>query len=140
MLHFAPPALALGLVPNATPMTPDSYLQLRRQAAGLSRDDVARRVARTAQDVSIAASLIRKLETPGVRATLRATLDQLRTVFPFDPDVYHQLYHAPASSHPRICRGCGVSAWDMETTPGVDAGGWRDDATCNGCASLAGDH
>ncbi|MFN3675446.1 MAG: hypothetical protein ACK4TC_05650 [Sphingomonas pseudosanguinis] len=133
MLHFALPSTAA-----CTPLTPDAYLQLRRQAAGLSRDDVARRIATSAQDVSIAGTLVRSLETPGVRARLRATLDRLRTAFPFDQDVYHQLHHAPASSHPRICRGCGVSAWDMETAPGVDAGGWHDDATCMGCATLAG--
>ena len=60
---------------------------LRRQAARLSRDDVARRIARGPEGVSIAAQLLRSLETPGVRAKLRATLDQLRAVFPFDPDV-----------------------------------------------------
>ena len=132
MLHFALPTTAACEV-----LTPDAYLTLRRVAAGLSRDDVARRLARTAQDTGIAAQLIRSLETPGVRAKLRSTLDQLRAVFPFDQDVYHQLGNAPAHAHPRICRGCGVSAWDMETTPGVDAGGWHDDATCFACAPHA---
>ena len=134
MLHFALPSTAA-----CKPLTPDAYLMLRRQATRLSHDDVARRIARGPEGVSIAAQLLRSLETPGVRAKLRATLDQLRAVFPFDPDVYHQLYNAPAGAHPRICRGCGVSAWDMETSPGVDAGGWHDDATCLACATLAGD-
>ena len=134
MLHFALPSTAA-----CTPLTPDAYLRTRRIAAGLSRDDVARRMATSGQDASIAGNLVRSLETPGVRARLRATLDRLRTVFPFDPDVYHQLHNAPPSAHPRICRRCGVSAWDMETAPGVDAGGWHDDATCNACAKLAGD-
>jgi len=132
MLHVALPSIAA-----CTPLSPPAYLQLRRIAAGLSRDDVARRMARFGRDVGIAVQLVRSLETPGVRARLRATLDQLRTVFPFDQDVYHQLGHAPASAHPRICRGCGVSAWDMETAPGVDAGGWHDDATCLACAAQA---
>ncbi|MGW8136879.1 hypothetical protein ACWGNZ_14865 [Sphingomonas zeae] len=135
MLHFALPSTAA-----CTPLTPDAYLRLRRMAAGLSRDDVACRIATCPHDLSIAGTLIRSLETPGVRAKLRATLDRLRTVFPFDQDVYHQLYNAPASTHPRICRGCGVSAWDMETAPGVDAGGWHDDATCLSCAVVQGRH
>ena len=130
MMHVALPSIAA-----CTPLTPDAYLQLRRIAAGLSRDDVAHRLARTSGNVGIAAQLVRSLETPGVRARLRATLDQLRAIFPFDRDVYHQLYNAPAHTHPRICRGCGVSAWDMETAPGVDAGGWHDDATCLACAA-----
>lgn len=135
MLHVALPSIAA-----CTPVTPDAYLRLRRIAAGISRDEVARRIAHGPRDVSIAAQLVRSLETPGVRARLRATLDRLRTVYPFDQDVYHQLYNAPASAHPRICRGCGVSAWDMETAPGVDAGGWHDDATCLACAARRGHH
>lgn len=134
MLHFALPSTTA-----CKPLTPDAYLILRRQAAGLSRDDVARRIARAPADFGVAAQLVRSLETPGVLAKLRATLDQLRTVFAFDADVYYQLHNAPAGTHPRICRGCGVSAWDMEMAPGVDAGGWHDDATCTGCASLAED-
>lgn len=135
MLHVALPSIAA-----CTPLTPDAYLRLRRIAAGLSRDDVALRIAHGREEVSIATQLVRSLETPGVRARLTATLDRLRIVFPFDQDVYHQLHHAPASAHPRICRGCGVSAWDMETTPGVDAGGWHNDATCLACATLKGRH
>jgi hypothetical protein len=129
MMHVALPSIAA-----CKPLSPNAYLQLRRIAAGLSRDDVARRLARSSGDIGIAAQLVRSLETPGVRARLRATLDQLRAIFPFDQDVYHQLHNAPAHTHPRICRGCGVSAWDMETAPGVDAGGWHDDATCLACA------
>ena len=130
MLHVALPSIAA-----CPPLTPDTYLQLRRIAAGLSRDDVARRLARSSADIGIATQLVRSLETSGVRARLRATLDQLRAIFPFDQDVYHQLYNAPAHAHPRVCRGCGVSAWDMQTAPGVDAGGWHDDATCLACAA-----
>lgn len=133
MLHVALPSIAA-----CTPLTPDAYLQLRRVAAGLSRDEVAQRIAHGRQDVSVAALLIQSLETPGVRSRRRETLDRLRTVFPFDQDVYHQLHHAPASAHPRICRGCGVSAWDMQTAPGVDAGGWHDDVTCLACGARKG--
>ncbi|MFN3677273.1 MAG: hypothetical protein ACK4TC_14975 [Sphingomonas pseudosanguinis] len=50
MLHFAPPSTPP--TPIVRPLTPDAYLMLRRMAAGLSRDDVARRIARAGRRAS----------------------------------------------------------------------------------------
>lgn len=97
---------------DRSPMTPARYLQLRREAAGLSIAQVAARLPTRHVDADMAASVIRTLETPGARARHRATLDALRTVFPFDIDVYRQLCEEPAERHPMICRGCGCSTHD----------------------------
>lgn len=94
------------------PMTPAAYLRLRREDARLTIAQVAERLPTRHVDAGLAASVIRTLETPGARARHRATLDALRTVFPFDIDVYRQLCEEPAERHPQICRGCGCSTYD----------------------------
>lgn len=97
---------------DQSPMTPARYLQLRREAAGLSILQIAEHLASKPGDVSLALSVIRSLEQPGIRARHRSTLDSLRRAFPFDIDVYRQLCEEPAERHPQICRGCGCSTYD----------------------------
>ncbi len=97
---------------DRSPMTPDRYLQLRREAAGLSILQVAEHLAQRPGDVSLALSVIRSLETPRIRARHRSTLQNLRRAFPFDLDVYRQLCEEPAERHPMICRGCGCTTHD----------------------------
>jgi len=141
MLHafprmFSLPARGAPLATStaATPLTPAAYLRLRREAAGLPIGAVGQRLAeahRTASpdtNVEVATALVASLEATGVVARHRETLDALRSVFPFDPDVYRQLAADPVEHHPRVCRGCGCSAWD-------DAGfeGWATPDSCTRC-------
>lgn len=105
------------------------YVQLRRQAAGLSRDEVARRLAgmRVATafhgEFTIAATradalaLIEMLERPGALARYPQTIKALGAIFPIDADVYQQLANDPADRHPRICGKCGCSDHDPCTGP-----------------------
>lgn len=93
-------------------MTPWRYLKLRREAAGLSIDDVATKLAPRLRDRSAAADLIRSLEREGTVARHRVTLDRLRSAFAFDPDVYVQLATEPVSRHPQVCIRCGCSQDD----------------------------
>lgn len=120
------------------PLTAPDYLHLRRKAAGLSvaaiakRLNEAHRAARPAMTVKWAASVVALLETRGTTARYAEALDALSAVLPFDPDVYRQLAADPVDQHPRVCRGCGGSAWD-------DAGfeGWATPNSCTRCLKAA---
>lgn len=96
---------------GAAPLIPAAYLRLRREAAGLTRRQVAMALASEAGERSTALDLVMALETPGNTARRPETLDRLSAVFAFDPDVYRQLATDPAN-HPWICRGCGCSRQD----------------------------
>jgi hypothetical protein len=103
-----PPRARLPLVV----MKPWRYLKLRREAAGLSVDDVATQLAPKMRDRSAAADLVRQLEREGFVARHPETLERLRSAFAFDPDVYRQLATEPVSRHPRVCHRCACSESD----------------------------
>lgn len=144
MIHCNPtprrssPAASLPVDPVA--MTPALYLRLRREAAGLTVAQAARRMfGGNAEKVDLAASLIRALETPGVRARIDMTLERLVVAFPFDADVYRQLAHDPADRHPRVCGGCGCTqddacvSGDGHSTCGWQSGSRPGAALCTRC-------
>jgi predicted Zn-ribbon and HTH transcriptional regulator len=118
--------------PLLLPLSPSGYLRLRRSASGQSITAVAQRLndahvsAHPGMRNDITTALIASLETEGVVAKHRQTLDRLRSVIPFDPDVYHQLATEPAALHPAVCRTCGTSAWDhANACPGCRSGADR---------------
>jgi hypothetical protein len=119
------------------PLKPAHYLQLRREAASLSIDDVAAALAPRIFDRPAAAGLVRMLETPGFTARYSRTLQRLAKIFPFDPGVYRQLADEPADRHPRVCRSCGCSHWDPN--PGDTMGNclWQTPTMCTRCEGLA---
>ena len=148
MLHFqpTPPRTTRALVtaPETTAMPPARYLRLRREAAGLTRHEVARRLFGADQaKVEIAVSLLASLETPGVRARVGQTLERLIVAFPFDADVYRQLANDPADSHPLVCAGCGCTQNDAcVSADGHHTCGWHAStrlgaAICTRCAGEA---
>lgn len=127
----APPPIAAT---SPRPITPPAYVRLRRYAHDLSIVEVGERLASKAQDQAEARALIRVLETEGVVARHRETLELIATAFPIDPDVYFQLATQPFANHPAICRVCGCSQNDAcggELTP---ACGWDAPALCTACA------
>lgn len=151
MLMFSLPGRRQGKTAAlaADALKPADYVRLRRQAAGLSRRDVASRLAalalqpmfqgatrmvRLPEDEALA--LIDQLETPGVRARHRATIAAIAAVIPVDVDVYRQLALDPPERHPTICRGCGCTPNDPCTgEDGVCSIGLR--GTCTRCADQA---
>ena len=118
---------------STAPLTPAAYLCLRREAAGMSIRTVAGMLARNADEVATALDLVHALETPGNTARKPETLEALRSIFAFDPDVYRQLATEPAARHPRICRGCGCSQWDPCTSDEHGACAWATDSACTVC-------
>ena len=133
MIHFALPTERCRPSPSLlSPLSPAGYLQLRRKAAGLSVDTVARRIS--ANNQAEAKALVCLLESEGTRARYRETIDAFADAFPIDADVYMQLRDAPADQHPRICRGCGCSEWDpCVAGDGTPTCSWHGLATCTRC-------
>lgn len=117
---------------HPAPLTPAAYLRMRREAAGLTERRVAGMLARKADDIPAALDLVHVLETPGNVARRPETLETLRDIFPFDPDLYRQLASAPADQHPRVCRSCGCSQWDP-CGDEQDACSWSSDIACTRC-------
>lgn len=109
----------------ADALAPADYLHLRREAAGLDRYEVAARLAESVlraandhvgrplvHDRDDAIGLVRQLETPGIKARHRITIEALAQIIPLDVDVYFQLANEPPGRHPIVCRGCGCSEYD----------------------------
>ncbi len=145
MMHVFPRTFSLPMqrgervaAASTAPLTPAAYLTLRREAAGLTIGVVAGMLARKADEVAPALDLVHALETPGNTARRPETLEALRSVFAFDPDVYRQLANDPAESHPRICRGCGCSHSDPCVSDDLrgdfwGACAWATDTACTAC-------
>lgn len=126
LAYLTPVADRAVSIAAALPITPAQYLTLRREASGLSRMEVARRLydikikrfygdrrsRRLFDSVAQALSTVEQLEIPGARSKYRPVIDVLGGIFPLDADVYHQLIDEPADRHPAICRSCGCSRHD----------------------------
>jgi hypothetical protein len=115
------------------PLTPAAYVALRRKAAGLSVEQVAERLSRRACDQAEIRALVRQLETPGITARHVSSLDILRDAFPLDPNVYFQLAFEPVDRHPRVCRGCGCSHWDLCDRGEAGSCTWASEEICTRC-------
>jgi len=113
-------------------MTPAAYLRLRREAAGLTLDDVATRLAPQIVNRHTAYALIRLWEADGVVAEI-ADVIRLRAVFRFDVTVYRQLVEEPADRHPRICRSCACSQDDACIDGAAGSCAWSSDDFCTRC-------
>ncbi|WP_165886680.1 helix-turn-helix transcriptional regulator [Sphingomonas sp. PP-F2F-A104-K0414] len=113
-------------------MTPANYLRLRRKASGLTLEQVAKRLMPRAGFRPMVVAFLRVLETDGCTAKHRDHIDRLTSVFPLDTDVYYQLVNDPADKMPRICSGCGCSAYDP-CKNGDEVCGFVAPDACNRC-------
>lgn len=136
---FFPPQSRQARVTRAVvaPLPAATYIRLRREAAGLSIEDVARRICGHPRDLATATDLVRMLEQPGNVARSNDTLDRLQAAFPFDPAVYRQLATEPADRHPRVCVGCGCSQWDSDDAHTIPFA-WAGPHACVRCTGEAG--
>lgn len=101
--------------PAAPALTPGAYLRLRREAAGISRQDAAERL-HTEPRLPTAAreEWIAAIEAD-VRPASFATIAALRWVYSFDLDVLATLAAAALGFDvrpPRLCRVCACSDQD----------------------------
>lgn len=136
MLHVSISARRTGKSLAARIMTPANYLRLRRKASGLTLEQVAERLMPRAGFRPMVVAFLRVLETDGCTARHRDHIERLTSVYPLDPDVYFQLVSDPADRLPRICSGCGCSAFDP-CRHGDDVCGFVAADACNRCTSEA---
>jgi transcriptional regulator with XRE-family HTH domain len=99
--------------PAPAPMDPGTYLRKRREAAGLSIDDVARMLGATPGEIAAAQNLLRIFERDNL-GDVNSIVDRLPAVFAMDADVYHALcLHAfdpdTDAPLPQVCRVCACS-------------------------------
>lgn len=106
--HFRPAQTATAL----GPLRAWEYLRLRREAAGLTIDQLVSRLTRNERRAEQARRLIMRLETPGVSARDDAVIALIGRVVPLDVTVYRQLADDPIERRPSVCRGCGCSEFD----------------------------
>ncbi len=151
MLHrhdFARPATRppLPRLADAHPLTAADYVRLRREAAKLSQQDLAQRMAalylatatrdpdlKVADVTANMVTILQALELPGAVARRANTIHALAAVLPIDADVYFQLASEAPDRHPRVCRGCGVSMHDPEWMTAELA--WATPTSCTRCAA-----
>lgn len=130
---------------DLTPMTPATYVRLRRMAAGLTEQQLADRLAvlyrRERPGFAVTHPIgahmlhvVRALEMPNAKARLRETVDAIAAVMPFDADVYWQLRDNKPTRHPRVCRGCGCSQHDACQHDHWGNCSWASPTQCSHCA------
>lgn len=122
-------------------MTPGTYLMKRRQAAGLSIDDVAERIGTAPHLAQIdRKAWIDRIER-GIDPISADVLATLRTAYPFIPTIAWRLLDRPRFSPedfslPRLCRICGCSERDPCFLPGPEPRlccAWAEEDLCTSC-------
>lgn len=122
-------------------MTPGTYLKKRRQAARLSVDDVAERIATAPPLAHIdRAAWIERIEE-GIDPISADVLATLRSAYPFAPTIVWRLIDLPRFDPqefdaPRLCMICGCSDRDPCFLPGPEPRlccGWGSADICTSC-------
>lgn len=117
-------------------MTPGTYLRLRREAAGLSLDEVSL-VTQTVPSVCarIRGEWIAAIEQGIVPVSIDVAL-ALQIAFPFDWDVLVKLCALQArliDQAPRICAACACSEQDACTGHDGEPCEWVGPLRCSAC-------
>lgn len=89
---------------------PGPYLRLRREAAGLSIDDVALLLTERDCFLGLNRAIIASAEA-GAHIPTQAWMARLRTAYRFDPHVWRLLGLAEGLA-PDVCQSCGCSDLD----------------------------
>lgn len=128
---------------TAGEVTPGRYMRLRREAAGLTIDDVAKLLADTPSGAAGFKVLIEALERNDPMSGSELTLlDQLADarIFRFDPAIYYMLVGRRADPEsalplPGLCRSCGCTWNDACVDDARGPCSWADaEATlCSHC-------
>lgn len=121
-------------------MTPGRYVQLRREAAGLSIEDAAARIGtEPSVDGQTRAEMLIAIEA-GDQPLTDDVARALHPVFPFDSVVLATLCAIDAGRSvvaPAICRQCGCSEWDGCILPVRRVCSWSEPDLCSACARAA---
>lgn len=121
-------------------MKPGRYIQLRRQAAGLSIEDVAARIGTEPHVAGQSrVEMLRAVEADEQPLTADV-MEALRPVFVFDAVILVGLCVIATGGHldlPAICRDCGCSEWDACRLSGGRVCSWSTPDLCSACAKAA---
>lgn len=131
MALFQPPMrsdiadpLSLHVLGEATPpMTPGTYMRLRRQYAGLSIETLARAIAVNADISSQLTEMLKQAEEDSIPIGSPGSA-RIQKIIGFDAEIYDRLVAIRFGHNlpiPQICKSCGCS-WndpciDAETGP-----------------------
>ena len=117
-------------------MTPGTYLRLRREAAGLTMDDVVMLITPDEARWPLALLLTFAIEIDEVLPS-SSELQSLRFAYPFDRYVFRQLV-GRLDPKPEICGVCACTALDPCASETGDTCGWATPAhdLCTACATL----
>lgn len=117
-------------------MTPGTYLQRRRQAAGKSLADVAAAIATEPRLAEHARTVELQMIESDVRPARFDTIVVLRKVYPFDLDVLAQLVRIALGADdepPRFCRICACSEFDPCDQAPFGTCWWVEHDLCSRC-------
>jgi transcriptional regulator with XRE-family HTH domain len=112
-------------------MTPGTYLRTRREAAGLSIDNVAQLIVQPWGELQISAAYIRQIEADNETAEDDGSLELLRGAFRFDRYIYLQL--AAGLPIPALCRVCACSWEDACDDEATGPCSWTERDLCSAC-------
>ncbi|WP_341207256.1 hypothetical protein [uncultured Sphingomonas sp.] len=128
--HFRPAQTATAL----SPLRAWEYLRLRREAAGLTIEQLVSRLTSSERRAEQARRLIMRLESPGASARDDAVIARIGRVVPLDVTVYRQLADDPIERHPSVCRRCGCSDFDRcSCSTSGRACSWASSHLCTRC-------
>jgi hypothetical protein len=124
--------------PTLAPLSPGAYLKARRCAAGLSVADVAARFSTATRWKEHDRVFWLELIEADVQPASAFTLDALRGLFPFDPDVLARLDAIalgalPAEDAPQLCRICACSELDPCWHADGEPCSWAEPDLCSAC-------
>ncbi len=143
-IEAAPPLHPLPFAdadaPCTAAMSPGTYLRKRREAAGLSFDDVAfkLRPSATTGQRSLLVQHMGELESDEAHVT-RPITTGLSRIFSLDPEIYDRLVAIRFGvdvPEPQLCRACACSYHDACVTDGMPCGWVDGDLTlCTACTA-----
>ncbi|SFR79670.1 hypothetical protein [Sphingomonas jatrophae] len=126
------------ILPGLKPaMMPWDFIRLRREAAGVSIPELARRLDDVPEHRADVERNLRIWESPGVRLKLYLLETVNRRGFPIDIEIYRQLCEDPVDHHPTLCTGCACSVWTPCTTRDGAECRHEEDGTCTACKEKA---
>lgn len=120
-----------------TAMSPGTYLRKRREAAGLSVDDVAAMLACDPHYPEHERRDHLKLLEADAQPASALTIASLRSAFQFDGGVLDRLsdlfYFNDGLPEPRLCRECGCSQFDPCIADQSGPCAWAAEDLCTAC-------
>ncbi|HEX7856011.1 MAG TPA: hypothetical protein VF503_20200 [Sphingobium sp.] len=114
MRHEPMRAMHARIAFNPLPIHPWDYIRMRREAAGLTIDQIAPLFYANEDHRADVIRNIRAMEQPDFKPPYPGydAADMLRA-FPLSTEVYRQLHEDPRF-HPRLCLSCGWDEWSEQ--------------------------